>query len=199
MDSSADGRSHMTRLKWIPGDRLTVIHAARNYIAGVESVDVSAHRLISDSLGDLYDRLLAAEIDMTVFWRRLQCAVASGDDDQSACTSALLAAGCSPLASDQVASAITSKLTDLRLSYQQRQPKLAEQLTLRVATTARAVGWLWRRTCETDRKTHARVVLAQVGHGTIALALLRWRRRTRRWFESIVDRSGACQPSASVA
>ncbi len=121
----------MTRLKWIPGDRLTVIHAARNYLAGVESVDPSIHRLISDSLGDLYDRLLAAEIDMTVFWRRLQCAVAAGDDDQSACSAALLAAGCSPLASDQVASAITSKLTDLRLGYQQRQPKLAEQLTLR--------------------------------------------------------------------
>ncbi len=82
----------MTRLKWIPGDRLTVIHAARNYLAGVESVDASIHRLISDSLGDLYDRLLAAEIDMPIFWRRLQGAVAAGDDDQSACAAALLAA-----------------------------------------------------------------------------------------------------------
>ncbi len=121
----------MTRLKWLPGDRLTVVHSARNYLMGLPSVDPTIHEVLADSVGDLYDRLLAAEIDMAVFWKRLLGAVAAGDDDQAACTRALLASGCSPLASDQVASAIVSRLTDIRLGYQQRQPKLVEQLTLR--------------------------------------------------------------------
>ncbi len=121
----------MTRLRWLTGDRLTPIHAARSYATGIQGVDELATRQLAPAMNEFNSRLAAAEVDFSVFWQRLFFGVASGLSDSAACSLALTDAGCSPLAIDTLAGALTSQLADLRLAYAERYPKMVEQLTLR--------------------------------------------------------------------
>jgi len=121
----------MTRLRWTTGERLTPIHAASCFALGARSVDDSIARGIAAPMAELNSRLAAADIDLSLFWKRLETAVAAGDSDFVACSSSLIDAGCSSLAIDATANAIVSQLADIRLIHNERYPKLAEQLALR--------------------------------------------------------------------
>lgn len=121
----------MTRLRWTPGDRLSPIHAARCFAIGIRGVDESIWRGIAGPMADLISRLAGADIDPAIFWPRLVCASAAGDSDLDACRVALNAAGCSVLSVDATAGALATQLSDVRLVYQERYPKLGEQLVLR--------------------------------------------------------------------
>ncbi|MGV3483089.1 MAG: hypothetical protein ACO1RT_01585 [Planctomycetaceae bacterium] len=131
MDSPPDGRGLMTRLRWTTGERLTPIHAARSFSLGVRGVDESIVRGISGPMTELNHRLAAADLDLSIFWASLIRGVAAGETDLAACTASLTAAGCSPLSVDAMASAIASRLAEVRLVHTERYPKLAEQLELR--------------------------------------------------------------------
>lgn len=121
----------MTRLRWTTGERLTPIHAARCFSLGVRGVDQSIVRGICDTMSELNSRLAAADLDLSIFWPDLVRAAAAGDADLDVCSSALIAAGCSPLSADAMAGAIASRLAEVRLVHNERYPKLAEQLALR--------------------------------------------------------------------
>jgi hypothetical protein len=121
----------MTRLRWEIGDRLSPLHAARCWAAGAPGIDPLAVQKITAPLALLTQRLAAAEIDLAVFWRQLVVAAAAGDDDLQATRGALCAAGLGELAIDATAAAISSLLADTRLAFQERYPKLADQLSLR--------------------------------------------------------------------
>ncbi len=131
MDPPPDGRIIMTRLRWLTGERLTPIHAARCYAIGARAVDQELIGGIAPSMDEFNHRLAAAEIDINKFWRRLLSAAAAGDNDLESCASALFAAGCSSLTLDSIAAALASRLAEIRLVHQERFPKLAEQLALR--------------------------------------------------------------------
>jgi len=121
----------MTRLRWTTGERLTPIHAASCFALGTRSVDDSIARGIAAPMAELNSRLAAADIDFAVFWQRLVTAAAAGESDIEACSSSLIAAGCSSLSTDATGNAIASQIADIRLIYSERYPKLAEQLALR--------------------------------------------------------------------
>jgi len=121
----------MTRLRWITGERLTPLHAAKCFALGIRGVDESISHAIAQPMNELNSRLAAVDIDLDVFWLRLISTVASGESDFEACSSSLISAGCSPLSVDVTASAIASHLAELRLSHNERCPKLADQLALR--------------------------------------------------------------------
>ena len=121
----------MTRLKWISGERLSPIHAARCFSIGAHGVDEAISRGIAGPVANLNGRLAGADVDLSVFWSNLMAAVAAGESDADAAREALIAAGCSSLSCDTTAAGVTSELADVRSVYQQRYPKLSEQLQLR--------------------------------------------------------------------
>jgi hypothetical protein len=121
----------MTRVRWEIGDRLSPLHAARCWAAGAAGIDPVASHKIAAPLTVLTERLASAEIDLGIFWRRLVAAAAGGSDDLQASRTALVAAGIGELALDGTAASISSLLAETRLAYQERYPKLAEQLALR--------------------------------------------------------------------
>lgn len=121
----------MTRLRWTTGERLSPIHAARCFALGIRGVDGAIVSGIEAPVAELSNRLAAAEIDLALFWQRLMSSAAAGESDFDACVAALTAAGCSSLSLDSTASAIASRLAEVRLVHLERFPKLAEQLTLR--------------------------------------------------------------------
>lgn len=121
----------MTRLRWEIGDRLSPLHAARCWAAGAAGIDLLAMEQIAPPLTLLTHRLAAAEVDLSIFWRRLVAAAAAGHDDLTAVRQGLLAAGSGELTLDATAAAIHSLLAETRLAYQERYPKLADQLSLR--------------------------------------------------------------------
>jgi hypothetical protein len=121
----------MTRLRWEIAERLSALHAARCWAAGAAGIDPAAVQKISPPLSLLTQRLAAADLDLAVFWRRLVAAAAAGRDDLQACQQALAASGVGELALDATASAISSLLAETRFAFQERYPKLAEQLSLR--------------------------------------------------------------------
>lgn len=121
----------MTRMRWEIGDRLSPLHAARCWAGGSAGIDPVAAHNIAGPLSELTQRLAAAEIDLAVFWRRLVAAAAGGADDSHAAREALSAAGAAELSLDATAAAISSLLAQTRLGYQERYPKLADQLRLR--------------------------------------------------------------------
>jgi len=121
----------MTRLRWFPGDRLSPIHAARCFAMGSPAVDESICVAIATPMSEFIGRLAGVEIDPSTFWTRLVSVSAAGDTDIVACREGLTAAGCSSLSIDVTASSLVTHLAEIRRAYQQRYPKLAEQLTLR--------------------------------------------------------------------
>lgn len=122
----------MTRIRWEIGDRLSPLHAARCWAAGEPGIDPALARAISDPLTRLTQRLTEADVDLAMFWRVLvaRAATVSVDDSQPA-RQALHAAGLSELLLDPTASAIVTMLAETRLAFQERLPKLAQQLDLR--------------------------------------------------------------------
>lgn len=121
----------MTRMRWTPGDRLSPIHAARCFSIGIQGVDESISRGIAGPMANLASRLAGADIDPAIFWPRLVGAAAAGDSDLEACHAALHTARCSVLSIDATAGGLASQLAEVRMVYQDRYPKLAEQLVLR--------------------------------------------------------------------
>lgn len=121
----------MTRVRWDLTDRLSALHAAHCWAAGCSGIDAQLTSKIATPLADVSARLVAADIDLALFWRQLVADAAGGADDEQACSSALASAGLGVLAIDSTAAAIASGLAETRLAYQERFPKAAGQLELR--------------------------------------------------------------------
>ncbi len=136
----------MTAIRWETGERLSPLHAARCWAAGIPAIDAAVARAIADPVSRLTERLAAAEVDLAIFWRRLVAASAAlgsgpaagsgaaaglAGHDLEACRIALTASGVGELALDGIASAAGSLLAETRLAYQEHFPKLPQQLPLR--------------------------------------------------------------------
>jgi hypothetical protein len=121
----------MTRIRWEISDKLSPLHAARCWAAGLRGIDPALNEKVAQPLAELTKRLAALEVDLETFWSRLVATGATGATDQDACRLALVSAGLGELTFDTSASAILNGLADTRLAYQERYPKSSQQLSLR--------------------------------------------------------------------
>lgn len=123
-----------TRLRWEIGDRLSPLHAARCWAGGLKGTDPQLVEAIAEPMTQLTERLAADEVNLEAFWRCLLTHVAANHptvDDRDACRAALATAGVGELTLDAVTSAVHSRIAEIRLAFQERFPKLAQQLSLR--------------------------------------------------------------------
>ncbi|MCG8651604.1 MAG: hypothetical protein MI861_17310, partial [Pirellulales bacterium] len=98
---------------------------------GASCVDAKTEQLLVEHVAGINTRLISASMDVREFWHRYRGEIADHDDHGRACAAALLAAGCSEFQIEQTSKAISSLLSDCRIAFQHRFPKLAEQLQLR--------------------------------------------------------------------
>ena len=108
---------------------LSLLHAVSTVGLGLSTIDEKLTAAIRAPVQQINDRLDISELDTWQFWHALVTAPTS--DDPARVEHALLRAGCSELAIDSIAPAVLGRLTDARLAFRGRFPKLAEQLPLR--------------------------------------------------------------------
>lgn len=121
----------MTNLKWTSNAPGSILYAA-GVVAQNQSVsDATIDELLIVPVSDINSQLGMADLDLGQFWNSLVASGFDGGDDVQRCEAALLDVQCSPLSADTLARNIAGKLTDIRLAFNERFPKLAEQLPLR--------------------------------------------------------------------
>lgn len=118
-------------ISWSIRADLSVAQAALVVATGARCVDPKTERLLVESVTGINTRLISASIDVRQFWQRYRRGIAISDEVGQACTDALLAAGCSEFQVEQTAKAIHSLLSEGRIEFNQRHPKLIDQLELR--------------------------------------------------------------------
>lgn len=123
--------SGFVKVKWKPQSRLSAVHAAYAVASGRPCADRKTEEALAPAVTEINQRLLSASLDVHAFWQRLMVEAAEDREDRSAIEIALVAAGCSELQLESIASAIHSHLRECRTVVQERFPKLAEQLVLR--------------------------------------------------------------------
>lgn len=118
-------------IRWRNDPQLSAIHAAYVVATDAACADKKTHQVLVRPATEINHRLLSASLDVATFWERLFAEYAFDPGNTRACEIALIDAGCSELQLDQTASAISSFLGECRIAFQQRFPKLSEQLELR--------------------------------------------------------------------
>ncbi|MEO1529217.1 MAG: hypothetical protein AAFX06_27675 [Planctomycetota bacterium] len=119
------------KITFEPAVELSAIHAAIVVATGGVCNDPKTESALVQPATDINTRLVSASVDVGCFWSRLFCEVMAGLSAREACPTALASAGCNPLLLDQTAAAATSRLDECRLAFQERFPKLSDQLQLR--------------------------------------------------------------------
>ncbi len=118
-------------VRWVTHPELSIVHAAYTVATGARCVDPKTEQLLVKPVTGINTRLISSSIDVGEFWHRYRSEFVDHDGGNRACSSALLAAGCSELQIEQTSKAISSLLSECRLSVDRRFPKLSEQLELR--------------------------------------------------------------------
>ena len=118
-------------IRWSVDADLSFLHAAEVVASGGLCSDRKTEQALAGPVTEINSRLLSASLDMGAFWQRLLDERLSDPNHPNACSIALLDAGCSELQVEQTASVITNRLSEARMAFQRRFPKLAEQLDLR--------------------------------------------------------------------
>lgn len=126
----------MTRVRWELGDRLSPLHAARCWAAGLPAIDPGLATALSEPMSELTQRLAAEEVDLSAFWQGLIADAAANQmggarEGQETCRQALAAAGVGEWTLEVLASAVASRLAEIRITFQEKYPKLLQQLSLR--------------------------------------------------------------------
>jgi hypothetical protein len=118
-------------VRWAAQVELSAAHAAFIVATGARCTDSKTEQRLMAGVTDINNRLLSASLDISVFWEQYLLEIFRDTEMQQACTVALMWSGCNEMQVDQTAKAITSRLSDARLGFLQRFPKLSEQLDLR--------------------------------------------------------------------
>ncbi|NNE00515.1 MAG: hypothetical protein HKN47_24635 [Pirellulaceae bacterium] len=126
-------------IRWSSDAALSAVHAAHVVATGGFCTDQKTEQALVESVTDINNRLLSASLDIGTFWLRLLSETAFDPTNTRTCEIALLDSGCSKLQLEQTASVISNRLSDSRLAFQRRFPKLTEQLALR----GRPIRDLW--------------------------------------------------------
>lgn len=120
-----------SNLQFRPSVDLSLVHAAFVVATGGHCSDAKTEAALSGPTSEINTRLLSSMVDIRSFWSELFACVASGRSPRQSCSDALIRAGCSELQVDQTAAALGSRLDECRIAFQQRFPKLQDQLELR--------------------------------------------------------------------
>lgn len=120
-----------SNVRFQPAVDLSVIHASFVVATGAVCSDEKTESVLRGPTSEINTRLVSATVDVRSFWSSLFASVATGKSARVSCTSALIDAGCSELQVDQMAAALSSRLDECRIAFQQRFPKLRDQLELR--------------------------------------------------------------------
>ena len=120
-----------SNIRFDPVVDLSVIHAAFVVATGGACSDQKTETALLGPTSEINTRLVSAMADVRGFWSSLFAGVAAGKNTRESCASALLSAGCSELQIEQTAAALGSQLDECRIAFQNRFPKLREQLELR--------------------------------------------------------------------
>ncbi len=118
-------------IRWITQPELSVAHAAYIVATGASCVDSKTEALLIDAVTAINSRLISSSLDVREFWRVYRWQMTMNQDSGRACSAALVAAGCSEFQLEQTAKAIASRLSEGRIEFHRRFPKLGEQLELR--------------------------------------------------------------------
>lgn len=118
-------------VRWVVHTELSVAQAAYVVATGADCVDPKTEQLLVESVTGINTRLISASIDVAEFWQQYRSAIAAGENCQSGCAAALITAGCSEFQVEQTGKAIFSLLSECRIEFSRRFPKLSDQLELR--------------------------------------------------------------------
>lgn len=118
-------------LRWNTQSPLSAIHAAHVVATGAVCNDRKTEQSLAGPVTEINNRLLSASLDIAEFWQQLLSETLCSTPIEQACMVALSAAGCSELQVEQIASVILNRLSESRIAFQNRFPKLPEQLELR--------------------------------------------------------------------
>ena len=113
-------------VRWTTHTDLSLAQAAYVVATGSDCVDSKTESLLIGAVTDINTRLISTEVEVGEFWKRYRSEIAVNRDGVEACANALQAAGCSEFQLDQVVKAITSRLSEGRIEFQRRFPKLGE-------------------------------------------------------------------------
>ena len=120
-----------TKIQWISHPELSAAHAAYLVATRVQCNDQKTEQSLIQPVTEVNNRLFASAVDVSQFWQQYLLQVLSDVPMEQACGVALLSAGANEMQVDQTTKAIVNRLGDARLAFNQRYPKLAEQLDLR--------------------------------------------------------------------
>ncbi len=120
-----------TSIRWKTDASLSEIHAAHIVATGVPCNDKKTVQALASPVTEINNRLLSSSLDIATFWQRLMSETLFQTPIKQAAVIALSDAGCSELQVEQLASVIVNRLSESRMAFQSRFPKLTEQLELR--------------------------------------------------------------------
>ncbi|MAI69804.1 MAG: hypothetical protein CMM01_02705 [Rhodopirellula sp.] len=126
-----DSLAGNTKIQWISHPELSAAHAAYLVATRVQCNDQKTEQSLIQPVTEVNNRLFASAVDVSQFWQQYLLQVLSDVPMEQACGVALLSAGANEMQVDQTTKAIVNRLGDARLAFNQRYPKLAEQLDLR--------------------------------------------------------------------
>ena len=118
-------------IRWITQPDLSVAQATYIVATGAPCIDSKTEALLIEAATAINTRLISASLDVREFWRTYRSQVTLHLDGVEACSVALLAAGCSEFQLEQTAKVIASRMSEGRMEFHRRFPKLVEQLELR--------------------------------------------------------------------
>lgn len=127
-----------TQLRWAPHAWLSAMHAARTVGRSGQCTDAKTETQLAVPVASLNSRLIAQSVDVSAFWSEVIRLVATSKDgptskrdEQAICEAALSVAGVSEFQLEQTIPAIADLLRQCRSAFNERFPKLTEQLDLR--------------------------------------------------------------------
>jgi hypothetical protein len=120
-----------TRINWVSHPALSAAHAAYLVATRVRCNDQKTEQALVRPVTEVNNRLFTAAVDASQFWQQYLQQILSDVSMEQACGFALLSAGANEMQVEQTTKAIVNQLGDARLAFNNRYPKLAEQLDLR--------------------------------------------------------------------
>ena len=120
-----------TQIRWVSQPELSAAHAAYLVAIRAQCNDQKTEQSLIQPVTEVNNRLFASAVDVSQFWRQYLLQVISDVPMEPACSVALLSAGANEMQLEQTTKIIVNRLSEARLAFNHRYPKIAEQLDLR--------------------------------------------------------------------
>ncbi len=119
------------KIRWQADPQLSGLQAAYIVATGAACADHKTEVALLQPITEINSRLVSASLDIGKFWQQLLAEYVFDSSQSKACEIALTIAGCSELQLEQTARVVENRLSECRIAFQKRFPKLEQQLDLR--------------------------------------------------------------------